>query len=38
MTISLIPLIITVFFINARHLLMGASLYPWLRHLPPIKR
>lgn len=36
--ISLIPLIVTVFFINARHLLMGASLYPWLRHLPPIKR
>lgn len=36
--ISLIPLIITVFFINARHLLMGASLYPWLRHLPAIKR
>ena len=31
--ISLIPLIVTVFFINARHLLMGASLYPWLRHL-----
>lgn len=36
--ISLIPLIVTVFFINARHLLMGASLYSWLRHLPPIKR
>jgi predicted branched-subunit amino acid permease len=36
--ISLIPLIITVFFINARHLLMGASLYPWLRHLSPVKR
>ncbi|TCB77298.1 branched-chain amino acid ABC transporter permease [Acinetobacter sp. ANC 4173] len=36
--ISLIPLMVTVFFINARHLLMGASLYPWLRHLPPIKR
>ena len=36
--ISLIPLIVTVFFINARHLLMGASLYPWLRHLPPNKR
>lgn len=36
--ISLVPLVITVFFINARHLLMGASLYPWLRHLPPIKR
>ena len=36
--ISLIPLIVTVFFINARHLLMGASLYSWLRNLPPIKR
>lgn len=36
--ISLIPLIVTVFFINARHLLMGASLYPWLRHLPATKR
>lgn len=36
--VSLLPLIITVFFINARHLLMGASLYPWLRHLPPLKR
>lgn len=36
--ISLFPLIITVFFINARHLLMGASLYPWLRHLSPMKR
>ncbi len=36
--ISLLPLIVTVFFINARHLLMGASLYPWLRHLPAIKR
>lgn len=37
-TVSLIPLIVAVFFINARHLLMGASLYPWLRHLPPFKR
>lgn len=36
--VSLIPLIVTVFFINARHLLMGASLYPWLRHLPAAKR
>ena len=36
--VSLIPLAITVFAINARHLLMGATLYPWLRHLPPIKR
>lgn len=37
-SISLIPLIVTVFFINARHILMGASLYPWLKHLSPLKR
>ncbi|PJI31392.1 AzlC family ABC transporter permease [Acinetobacter pseudolwoffii] len=37
-SISLIPLLVTVFFINARHILMGASLYPWLKHLSPIKR
>lgn len=36
--IPLIPLIITVFAINARHLLMGATLYPWLRDLPRAKR
>ena len=36
--IALIPLALTVFAINARHLLMGASLYPWLRHLSPAKR
>lgn len=36
--VSLIPLIITVFVINSRHLLMGAALYTWLRHLSPIKR
>lgn len=36
--VSLLPLAITVFAINARHLLMGATLYPWLRHLPPAKR
>jgi 4-azaleucine resistance transporter AzlC len=36
--ISLIPLIVTVFFINARHILMGASLYPWLKDLSPLKR
>ncbi|MDF5409878.1 AzlC family ABC transporter permease [Vibrio parahaemolyticus] len=34
----LIPVLITVFAINARHLLMGATLYPWLRQLPPTKR
>lgn len=36
--VPLIPLIITVFAINARHLLMGATLYPWLRDLPLAKR
>ena len=36
--VPLFTLIITVFAINARHLLMGATLYPWLRHLPPVKR
>lgn len=36
--IPLIPLLLTVFAINARHLLMGASLYPWLRHLSPARR
>ncbi|WP_432470538.1 AzlC family ABC transporter permease [Amphritea sp. HPY] len=36
--VAVIPLAVTVFAINARHLLMGATLYPWLRHLPPAKR
>lgn len=36
--IPFITLVITVFAINARHLLMGATLYPWLRYLPPVKR
>ncbi|BAN48040.1 AzlC family ABC transporter permease [Metapseudomonas resinovorans] len=36
--VSLITLVITVFAINARHLLMGATLYPWLQHLPLAKR
>lgn len=36
--VPVLPLAITVFAINARHLLMGASLYPWLRHLPPAQR
>jgi len=36
--ISLLTLIATVFAINARHLLMGASLSPWLHTLPPVKR
>ena len=36
--IPLVTLVITVFAINARHLLMGATLYPWLRHLPIVQR
>lgn len=36
--IPLFPMMITVFAINARHLLMGATLYPWLRRLPPAQR
>lgn len=36
--VPLFTLVITVFAINARHLLMGATLYPWLRQLPPGKR
>lgn len=36
--VPLLPLIVTVFAINARHLLMGASLYPWLKDLPTFKR
>ncbi|SDS80566.1 Predicted branched-chain amino acid permease (azaleucine resistance) [Halopseudomonas litoralis] len=36
--IPVVPLALTVFAINARHLLMGASLYPWLRYLSPAKR
>lgn len=37
-TISVIPLVVTVFFINARHILMGASLYPWFKNIPPLRR
>jgi 4-azaleucine resistance transporter AzlC len=36
--VPLLPLVLTVFAINARHLLMGATLYPWLRQLPPTRR
>ncbi|WP_114416349.1 AzlC family ABC transporter permease [Marinospirillum perlucidum] len=36
--IPLLPLILTTFAINARHLLMGASLYPWVRQVPVAKR
>lgn len=36
--IPLLAIIITTFAINARHLLMGASLYPWLKQVPASKR
>ena len=36
--VPVLTLIATVFAINARHLLMGATLYPWLRPLTPAKR
>ncbi|GAA0681931.1 AzlC family ABC transporter permease [Marinobacterium maritimum] len=36
--VPLFTVLLTVFAINARHLLMGATLYPWLQHLPPGKR
>lgn len=36
--IPLFAIIITTFAINARHLLMGASLYPWLKEVSASKR
>ncbi len=36
--VSILPLIAVVFAINSRHLLMGASLYPLLKDVPPLKR
>ncbi|GGK08712.1 AzlC family ABC transporter permease [Pseudomonas matsuisoli] len=36
--VPLATLVVTVFAINARHLLMGATLYQWLQHLPRAKR
>ncbi len=36
--ISVLPLLIAVFAVNARHILLGATLYPWLRHLPAGRR
>lgn len=36
--VPMLTLALTVFAINARHLLMGATLYPWLRQLPPAQR
>lgn len=36
--VPVIPLVVTVFAINARHLLIGATLYPHIRHLKPATR
>ncbi len=36
--VPVLTLMATVFAINGRHLLMGATLYPWLRSLTPAKR
>lgn len=36
--LPLFAIMLTTFAINARHLLMGASLYPWLKEVPTIKR
>ncbi|RDB42505.1 branched-chain amino acid ABC transporter permease [Halomonas sp. DQ26W] len=36
--IPLLPLVATTFAINARHLLMGAAIQPWLAHLPTAQR
>ncbi len=36
--ISLITVVVITFAINSRHLLMSASLYPWLRELPTKKQ
>jgi 4-azaleucine resistance transporter AzlC len=36
--VPILTLAVTVFAINARHLLMGASLYPWLRNSSATKR
>ncbi|MFA5521562.1 MAG: AzlC family ABC transporter permease [Castellaniella sp.] len=37
-TLPVAALLLTVFAINARNLLMGATLYPWLCQLPPGRR
>lgn len=35
--LPVIPIILTTFIINARHLLMGAAVHPWFRHLKPLQ-
>ena len=36
--VPVVPLVLTVFAINARHLLIGATLYPYIQHLKPASR
>ena len=36
--VPLIPLLLVVFAVNARHILMGAALYPWFGRLPFAQR
>ena len=36
--VSVLPMMVVVFAINSRHLLMGASLYPMLKQVPPGRR
>lgn len=36
--VAILPMMLVVFAINARHLLMGASLYPVFQRLPPAQR
>ncbi len=36
--VPILPLVVTVFAINARHLLIGATLFPHIQHLSPAKR
>lgn len=36
--VAVVPLLLVVFAVNARHILMGASLIQWLRGLPPGQR
>ncbi|MGD9507565.1 MAG: AzlC family ABC transporter permease [Geminicoccaceae bacterium] len=35
---ALVPLLLMTFAVNARHLLLGASLAPWLNKLPALRR
>jgi 4-azaleucine resistance transporter AzlC len=36
--IPLVPIVLATFAVNARHLLLGAALFPWLRHRPAWER